>query len=201
MRPSRVVHTVLPVTVRAHLIKWSRVCNSFSAPHALGTRCVRTNHAKADVLSGTVRPVHCLPPLSYVQSSTKHTHVEQSFPARMFILAPTLPVTYLILLVLCHDVFLPLIFIFHFCLRALREKRREATRIGTSLTVKRDPVQTPPFFVYKDMPEQYFFFIRVFSCKSVPGNNIIPRFVLTSLFPPSLARHKLHSHLFDTART
>lgn len=52
-----------------------------------------------------------------------------------------------------------LIFIFHFCLRALREKRREATMIGTCLTVKRDPVQT--LFVYKDMPEQYFFYSSV----------------------------------------
>lgn len=137
-----------------------------------------------------------LPPLSYVQSSTKHTHVEQSFPARMFILAPTLPVTYLILLVLCHDVFLPLIFIFHFCLRALREKRRESTRIGTCLTVKRDPVQT--LFMYKDMPEQYFFYSSVLVQERSRQHHSK---ICVIFFPPSLARHKLHSHLFDTTRT
>lgn len=84
---------------------------------------------------------------------------------------------------MCHDISFPYLhhaFSFFLFVCELHGRNKESTRIGASLTVVRDPVQTP--FVYKDMPEQYFFFIRVFSRTSVPGNNIIPRFVLTSFF-------------------
>lgn len=131
--------------------EWSRVCND-----------LRTHKREKSWRSQRNSEACTLSPLSYVQSSTKHTHVEQSFPARMFILAPALPVTYLILLVLCVTIYPSLIFImlFHsFFVCELRGRNKESTRIGASLTVVRDPVQTP--FVYKDMPEQYFFYSSV----------------------------------------